>query len=381
MIGAAARAIVLMVAAAATAAAAATPAEEARRAAGDLAEAVAALQAAEAATDRIAAVSRAIRAYETGLEALRTALRGAAAREAALAARFEAERDRVARLLGVLSGLQGDPGPLLLLHPSGPLGTARAGMMLAEVTPALQAEAAALRARLEETAALRAAQADAAATLARGLAAAQAARSALAEAVARRGAVPRGGTGDAATLAALAADAATLDRFAAALEASPAPLTGAAADFAAMQGRLPLPVVGRVLRRAGEADAAGIRRPGLVIATGLAALVLAPVTATIRYRGPLVDYGNVMILEPAPGYLLVLAGMDSVFGEAGEIVVPGAPLGLMGGTDPVGGEFPGDLRNGAGATGSETLYMELRQGGAPVDPASWFIETKEQDNR
>ncbi len=49
--------------------------------------------------------------------------------------------------------------------------------------------------------------------------------------------------------------------------------------------------------------------PALLIATRPAALVTAPWPATIRYRGPLLDYGNVMIVEPSSGYLLVLAGL------------------------------------------------------------------------
>ena len=100
-------------------------------------------------------------------------------------------------------------------------------------------------------------------------------------------------------------------------------------DFASAMGTLPLPVQGWVLRQAGEADAAGIVRPGLVIATDPAALVTLPWPATIRYRGPLLDYGNVMIVEPASGYLLILAGLGTVFGETGDVLEAGAPVGFM----------------------------------------------------
>ncbi|MEZ5674302.1 MAG: hypothetical protein R3D81_03325 [Thalassovita sp.] len=47
--------------------------------------------------------------------------------------------------------------------------------------------------------------------------------------------------------------------------------------------------------RADESDAAGIARPGVVLATRPRALVTTPTAATIRYLGPLLDYGNVMI--------------------------------------------------------------------------------------
>jgi septal ring factor EnvC (AmiA/AmiB activator) len=86
-----------------------------------------------------------------------------------------------------------------------------------------------------------------------------------------------------------------------------------------------------------------------------------------------------MILEPAPDTLLVLAGLETVYGRPGEIVAAGAPLGLMGG--PARGSMAGEFAEGttreAGAERSETLYMELRQGEAPVDPTEWFAATKD----
>ena len=60
-------------------------------------------------------------------------------------------------------------------------------------------------------------------------------------------------------------------------------------------------------------------------------MVISPWAATIRYTGPLLDYGNVMILEPGGGYLLVLAGLEQVYGTVGDVVARGAALGLMGG--------------------------------------------------
>ena len=127
-----------------------------------------------------------------------------------------------------------------------------------------------------------------------------------------------------------------------------------------------------MVRPRGEADAAGVRRPGLSLATQPRALVTAPWPATIRFRGPLLDYGNVMILEPGDGYLLVLGGMETLYGEVGEVVAAGAPLGLMGGPATVSAEFVTLAPDGSGGRDTETLYMELRQGALPVDPMPWF---------
>lgn len=354
-----------------------TAAEAAGRAAGDLQAATEALQAATGAKDRIAALTGTIRAYEAGLAVLRDALRQARLRETELTLRFEAERERLSQLLGVLAQVDADPGPLLLLHPSGPVGTARSGMILAEVTPALQAEAEALRAQLEELRTLRELQDGAADVLAGGLAAAQEARSTLSQAMSDRTDLPRRFTENPDELARLVQAADTLQAFAEGL----VPDAGATPEFASQKGSLPLPVLGTLLRRSGETDAAGVSRPGISIATRPQALVLAPWAGTIRYVGPLLDYGNVMVLEPGQGYLLILAGLETVYGEVGEVVSQGAALGLMGGAAPRAGETNDEFLAPAAAGGavreSETLYIELRQGTKAVDPAPWFAALRE----
>jgi septal ring factor EnvC (AmiA/AmiB activator) len=356
-----------------------TPSDVAAIAAGaaaDLQAAIEAMQAATGARDRVAALTQTIRAYEQGLDAVREGLRQVTIRETALTLQFEAQRDQVARLVGVLESLPTDPGPLLLLHPTGPLGTARSGMLLAEVTPALQAQADRLRGELTEVHDLRAVQEAASATLAQGLGAAQEARSALSRAISDRTDLPIRFIDDPDALRGLLESADTLDAFAAGL-ASDAAAEDLSPDITAAKGTLPMPVLGTILRRPDEADAAGVRRPGLLVATRARALVTAPWPATIRYRGPLLDYGNVMILELGRGYLLILAGLETVYGEVGEVVPSGAALGLMGGPEAMATEFLASAQDGSSAGGSETIYVELRQGADPVDPTEWFAGTME----
>ena len=145
----------------------------ATRAAEMLLEAAAALTEADGARDRVEALTETVRAYEEGLLALREGVRQAALRERAILLAFEAERDRLARLLGVLQSIQSAPGPILMLHPEGPVGTARAGMIVADITPSVAREAQELRARLEELALLRGLQDAALTQLTDGLAGAQ----------------------------------------------------------------------------------------------------------------------------------------------------------------------------------------------------------------
>ena len=350
-----------------------TAAEAAEAAQARLVEAGQLLDAAETRSDRVAALTETVRAYEDGLAAVRDGLRQVAVREQAIAADLASRQEDIADLLGVLSAISSAPRPLLLLHPSGPAGTARAAMMLSDLTPGLQAEASALGTTLEELRILRALQESAASTLEEGLAGAQAAREALSTAISDRTDLPRRFAEDPVATALLLASTETLGGFASGLDGTvTGELTGPVPDAAGLKGALALPVDGVVIRRAGEPDAAGISRPGWIIATPAQALVTAPVAATIRYRGPLLDYGNVVILEPANGTLFVLAGLTEAYGTAGEVLPGGAPVGVMGGQMPDAQGILTESMSGAGASRTETLYIEVREGDAPVDPGTWF---------
>ena len=172
-------------------------------------------------------------------------------------------------------------------------------------------------------------------------------------------------------MARLAASAETLTQFAESLATLPPDAIGDALPaFADARGQLALPVPGRLARAFDEPDAAGIARPGWIVDTAPGTLVTAPWPGTIRYLGPLLDYKNVMILEPEPGYLMVFAGMADVYGAVGEVLPEGTPIGIMGGS--VEAEMAGFQPDGA-ATGGQRLYMEIRADREPQDPAEWFM--------
>jgi murein hydrolase activator len=351
-----------------------TVAGQASAAAEALHVAIGRLQEAERARDRVSALTQTIKAYEEGLSALREALRQAQDREATLTRQFDAQRAKVAQLVAVLSRIETETGPLLLLHPDGPLETVRSGMILAEVTPALQSEVDVLRLNLQELSDLRGLQARANETLLQGLGAAQSARTALSQAMSDRTDLPRRFTEDPETLRILVQNADTLEALAAGL-ALPQGEGQDGEGFVAAKGKLVLPVQGTLIRLADEADPTGVRRPGLTFATRAQALVISPVAATIRYRGPLLDYGNVIILEPGLGYLLIVAGCETLYGEVGEVIAAGAPIGLMGGGLPETSAEAAGSSEGAGQRETETLYLELRLEAKPVDPAEWFAVT------
>jgi septal ring factor EnvC (AmiA/AmiB activator) len=352
-----------------------TPAETAIAAINRLEAAAAMLDNAEGSRDRVAALTETVHAYEDGLSALRDGMRQAAAREQAISRDLAERRQEISQLLGVLQTIGRAPTPLLLLHPTGPTGAARSGMMLSEVTPALQARAETLRNDLEEVTVLRELQANALGTLEAGLNGVQTARTTLTQAVSQRTDLPRKYTQDPIQIGLLIASTETLEGFASGLSDITEGVT--APDTQVTPGGLPSPVTGLILRHAGEADAAGIVRPGALIATRPRAMVTSPVAATVRYVGPLLDYGNVVILEPQQNHLLILAGLADVYGSVGEVLPEGAPVGLMGGQD---GQVDAILTEADQATGtfrSETLYIELRNGQGPIDPATWFALDEE----
>ena len=352
-------------------AAAQTPAEDAAAAQARLQAASAQLEAATGRNDRVRAFTETVTAYEDGLIAMREGLRRVAIRKRQVQAALDAKSAEVGQLLGVLQSMGRAPAPVLLLHPDGPMGTVRGGMIAADVTPALQAEVDRLRSDLQELAVLEQLQETATDTLEEGLRGAQEARTELAEAISNRTDLPQRFTEDPVQTALLLASTETLSDFASGMSGAvlndDLSLTAAAG-----KGDLPLPVQGRVLRGFNQADAAGVTRPGVILSARPRALVTAPSAATVLFRGPLLDYGNVVILEPAADILFVIAGLAEVYAEPGRVIPAGDPIGLMGGEAPSGDAILTETDGAAASSATETLYLEVRDGQSPVDPATWF---------
>ena len=351
-----------------------SPGEAASTAAAALEAAGERMDAAQTANDRVKALTETVRAYEDGLQAMREGLRRVARRETQLTTQLRARDEEVAELLGVITTIETSTPPVLMLHPSGPLGAARSAMMLAEVTPGLQARADALRNDVQEVRDLRLLQQNAAQKLEDGLQGVQAARAALSTAIADRQDLPQRFTEDPVQTAILISSTETLTGFADGLaliaEANGVQTSGS--DISDRRGDLALPVEGLLLRGYGDKDAAGVARAGILVASRPRSLVVSPTAATIRYLGPLLDLGNVVILEPQPDTLFILSGLAEVFGAAGQVIPEGTPVGLMGGDAAATSAILSLSGEGGGTGRTETLYIEVRMENSPVDPETWF---------
>ena len=141
-----------------------------------------------------------------------------------------------------------------------------------------------------------------------------------------------------------------------------------AVPFPALQGRVMLPVAGRLARRFGEDDGNGGSMLGDMVTTQSGAIVTAPADGDVLYAGPFRSYGQLLILDAGNGYHLVLAGMDRTTVVLGQSVLAGEPIGVMGETKLASTTFFGS------ANAEPELYIEFRKDGRPVDPAPWWAE-------
>jgi septal ring factor EnvC (AmiA/AmiB activator) len=339
------------------------------RARASLATASTALQHARDGETRLAALGRAATAYETVLSALRAGLRRMAAAEQAMTARIDSEVTQLRHILAALQSLSATPAPALLATRGGPLEATRAAMLMAAITPELDRRATAFGQELQTLQSLRGRQQSARAEARDALASLQDLRAQTMRALGRRdraGLVARSELRRQARAA--AARARDLDALATALR-------DAAVEPEAKFGPAPLPVAGEIVAKFGEPDPWGRPGKGWSIEAPAFAQVTAPWDATLRYAGPLIDYGQVVVLEPEAGYLVVIAGLANINRSAGEAVLAGEILGDLGGQIPNGDEILLEETTGTVQTGRETLYLEIRRSGKPLDPAEWFDTT------
>ncbi len=345
----------------------------ARSAVANLDAAAAKMVVAKKAQDRVKALSDTIIAFEDALALVRASMRKIAVVDANLRTNLTFQEDNISRFIGVLHAIDNEPITTKMVHPDGPLSAARAGMLLSDLLPSLQLAIKELREKVGIIKTIEELQKDTDTVLQNGLIELQNARSELALAIADRENLPKRFIEDRAKTAILIAAADTMDTFISGIEILASQETaGSLPDIRDKKGKLLFPVTGRILREFKSADAAGIVRPGIIVATSPRALVRTPTAATVRYRGEFLDYGLVSILEPQRDILFIFSGLEKIFGTIGEVLPSGSPIGIMGGDVMTVDNMRKEAVTTTGTYRPETLYIEIREKQIPQDPLLWF---------
>lgn len=339
--------------------------ERQAEAADRLLRAAALLAEAETSRDKIKALTRSIRAYEAGLSALRGDVARLTLRERELVAALAEEETDLAALLAMMQTASRQTEVRAFLYPGSAPETIRAGLLAAEVLPVLEARAATVEAVLMDLQGVKAKVEAGQATLEEGWAGMITARTELAAAMLdRRRTRPDPSETDIAALQALVTSSQTLSALADALSSGPT------IDLPGRDEAWSLPVAGAPVTLFDPAWAETGARPGWELSAPARALISSPLPATVRFSGEVPGNGHVMVLESPGGVLVVLAGFGDVFVAEGDVVSQDGPLGFL----PPAGSPAQDNLNAVSDTSSllrkETLYIEIRRDGAPVDPAS-----------
>jgi septal ring factor EnvC (AmiA/AmiB activator) len=136
---------------------------------------------------------------------------------------------------------------------------------------------------------------------------------------------------------------------------------GLKGEFAAMKGRLVMPVKGKVVSSYGK-----VKHPrfqtvtfnnGIVIEAPFGSHINSVYKGKVVYVGWLKGYGQVMIIDHGDGFYTLYGHLYKVLKRRGEKVEVGEKIGLVG---------------DSGAHDVSGLYFEVRQGGVPRDPMAWI---------
>ena len=124
--------------------------------------------------------------------------------------------------------------------------------------------------------------------------------------------------------------------------------------FLRAKGNLPMPARGTIITRYGEKISKGVTSKGIIVKTRPQAQVISPFDGNVIFAGPFRGYGNLIIIEHGKGYLSLLAGLDSIDCELGQMLLAGEPVGLMPDTN------------------DSKLYIEIRKDNHPINPLTWI---------
>ncbi|GGP27264.1 murein hydrolase activator EnvC family protein [Silvimonas amylolytica] len=127
-------------------------------------------------------------------------------------------------------------------------------------------------------------------------------------------------------------------------------------QFAALKGRMRLPLKGEVIGKFGAQRAEGATWKGVFIRAASGLPVKAVATGRIVFADWLRGFGNLMIIDHGGGYMSLYAANESLLKKVGDTVQAGDTIATSG---------------NSGGMGDSGVYFEIRQHGKPLDPLSW----------
>lgn len=131
----------------------------------------------------------------------------------------------------------------------------------------------------------------------------------------------------------------------------------AASSFAALKGKLKLPVQGHISNRFGAArEDTGISWKGLFIKAAEGSEVKSVAGGMIVFADWLRGFGNLLIIDHGDGYMSLYGNNQALLKRVGEEVKRGDVIAAVG---------------NSGGNEASGLYYELRRQSKPFDPMSW----------
>jgi murein hydrolase activator len=123
--------------------------------------------------------------------------------------------------------------------------------------------------------------------------------------------------------------------------------------FAALKGRLTLPVPGRTEIRAARRESAS--GPGLELRAVKGAAVRSVYSGRVAFSSKYGDYGRIVIVDHGDRYFTVYGNLGTVDLKVGDELTTGGRIGTVGDD-----------------SGAPMLYFEVRHGSETMDPRPWL---------
>lgn len=133
--------------------------------------------------------------------------------------------------------------------------------------------------------------------------------------------------------------------------------TGDSSPFAALRGRLALPVRGELGSRFGSPRAGGgVTWKGVFIAAKAGEDVRAVADGRVVYADWLRGFGNLLIVDHGGSYMTLYANAEALLKQVGDVIRGGETVATVG---------------NSGGNAESGLYFEMRHEGRPFDPLQW----------